>query len=225
MARVTSAAQPYLDARARFGMKFGLETMRALLEALGAPQRARRRRCWSREPTARARSWPYVDRGAPRVRPHGRPLHVASPGAGERADRRERPRDHGRRAGARRRPRATRPRRRLVRRRPHPRAPHPLRGGDGRGVPPLRGPARRRGRARGGPGRTAGRDQRMRAGGLRHRDHRPRPRSAAGVGPRPHRARKGRGPPSGTRDRAGPAAPTRTQRDRKRGPRRGRAPA
>lgn len=35
-----SAALRYLDARARFGMKFGLETMRALMEALGHPERA-----------------------------------------------------------------------------------------------------------------------------------------------------------------------------------------
>ena len=35
-----SPALRYLDARARFGMKFGLETMRALMEALGHPERA-----------------------------------------------------------------------------------------------------------------------------------------------------------------------------------------
>jgi dihydrofolate synthase/folylpolyglutamate synthase len=34
-----SPALRYLDARARFGMKFGLETMRALLDALGHPER------------------------------------------------------------------------------------------------------------------------------------------------------------------------------------------
>ena len=39
MARVKSPALRYLDARARFGMKFGLETMRALLGALGHPER------------------------------------------------------------------------------------------------------------------------------------------------------------------------------------------
>jgi dihydrofolate synthase/folylpolyglutamate synthase len=37
---VSSPALRYLDARARFGMKFGLETMRALMEALGHPERA-----------------------------------------------------------------------------------------------------------------------------------------------------------------------------------------
>jgi dihydrofolate synthase / folylpolyglutamate synthase len=37
---VSSAALRYLDARARFGMKFGLETMRALMEELGHPERA-----------------------------------------------------------------------------------------------------------------------------------------------------------------------------------------
>src|SRR5262245_16824690 len=39
MTRVKSPALRYLDARARFGMKFGLETMRALLGALGHPER------------------------------------------------------------------------------------------------------------------------------------------------------------------------------------------
>src|SRR5262245_19776022 len=39
MARVSSALR-YLDARARFGMKFGLDTVRALVEALGHPDRA-----------------------------------------------------------------------------------------------------------------------------------------------------------------------------------------
>jgi dihydrofolate synthase/folylpolyglutamate synthase len=38
--RPMSSARRYLDARARFGMKFGLETMRALLDALGHPERA-----------------------------------------------------------------------------------------------------------------------------------------------------------------------------------------
>jgi dihydrofolate synthase / folylpolyglutamate synthase len=37
---VSSPALRYLGARARFGMKFGLETMRALMEALGQPERA-----------------------------------------------------------------------------------------------------------------------------------------------------------------------------------------
>jgi dihydrofolate synthase/folylpolyglutamate synthase len=37
---VSSPALAYLDARARFGMKFGLDTMRALMEALGHPERA-----------------------------------------------------------------------------------------------------------------------------------------------------------------------------------------
>ena len=36
---MTSPALRYLDARARFGMKFGLDTMRALLDALGHPER------------------------------------------------------------------------------------------------------------------------------------------------------------------------------------------
>src|SRR5262245_8135454 len=35
-----SSALRYLDARARFGMKFGLETMRALMDALSHPERA-----------------------------------------------------------------------------------------------------------------------------------------------------------------------------------------
>jgi dihydrofolate synthase/folylpolyglutamate synthase len=34
------SALRYLDARARFGMKFGLDTMRALMDALGHPERA-----------------------------------------------------------------------------------------------------------------------------------------------------------------------------------------
>jgi dihydrofolate synthase/folylpolyglutamate synthase len=34
------SAESYLDARARLGIKFGLETMRALVEVLGQPQRA-----------------------------------------------------------------------------------------------------------------------------------------------------------------------------------------
>jgi dihydrofolate synthase / folylpolyglutamate synthase len=37
---MSSAALRYLDARARFGMKFGLESMRALMEELGHPERA-----------------------------------------------------------------------------------------------------------------------------------------------------------------------------------------
>jgi dihydrofolate synthase/folylpolyglutamate synthase len=37
---VSSAALRYLDDRARLGMKFGLETMRALMDALGHPERA-----------------------------------------------------------------------------------------------------------------------------------------------------------------------------------------
>jgi dihydrofolate synthase / folylpolyglutamate synthase len=37
---VSSPALAYLEARARFGMKFGLDTMRALMEALGRPERA-----------------------------------------------------------------------------------------------------------------------------------------------------------------------------------------
>jgi dihydrofolate synthase / folylpolyglutamate synthase len=37
---VSSTGLRYLDARARFGMKFGLETMRALMEALGHPEGA-----------------------------------------------------------------------------------------------------------------------------------------------------------------------------------------
>jgi dihydrofolate synthase / folylpolyglutamate synthase len=37
---VSSTALAYLDARARFGMKFGLDTMRTLMEALGHPERA-----------------------------------------------------------------------------------------------------------------------------------------------------------------------------------------
>ena len=36
-----SPALRYLDARARFGMKFGLETMRALMEALGQEEAMR----------------------------------------------------------------------------------------------------------------------------------------------------------------------------------------
>lgn len=37
---MSSTALRYLDARARFGMKFGLETMHALMEELGHPERA-----------------------------------------------------------------------------------------------------------------------------------------------------------------------------------------
>lgn len=40
MRRVRSAALRYLDARARLGMKFGLDTMRSLMDALGHPERS-----------------------------------------------------------------------------------------------------------------------------------------------------------------------------------------
>ena len=68
-----------LFALEQFGIKLGLDAMRALLAALGRPERALALLSTSPAPTARARSRAMVERGAARAPDPHRPLHLAAP--------------------------------------------------------------------------------------------------------------------------------------------------
>ncbi len=200
----------YLAQRVRFGIKFGLETMRALVAEMGHPERA--------YPTlliagtnGKGSVAAYCDDGAARVGAQDRALHVAAPRAGQRAH-------HGRRAGDHRcRLRARRARGEGRRGAPRgaARAARPsdlLRDTHGRGLRALPPRARRRGRARGGPRRAARRHERRGARRLGDRQRRPRPRDL----PRPHaredRARESRRAAGRACDGRGPAGSRRAAR-------------
>ena len=138
-------------------------------------------------------------RGAARLGPAHRPLHLAPPRPRPRADHRRRPRDQRPRLRAR---GACRARRRHAARAPRRarRAPDLLRGADRRRVRALPRRAGGRGGAGGGPRRTARRDERRGAARLGHRQRGLRPRGV----PRPHarrdRAREGRRAARGAAD-------------------------
>ena len=217
----------YLARRVRFGMKFGLETMRALVAEMGHPERAypsllvagtngkgsvaaycdaALRASGLR--TGRYTS-PHLVRVNERITVDGREIT-----------------DHdfgGRGARRPRRGRAARPPR-------GPRgAPDLLRGDDRRRLRALPPQAGGRGRPRGRPRREARRDQRRGARRLRDRQHRLRPRGVPGPDPRRDRGREGGRAARGAADRDRPAArgsapgrPRALARDR-RAPRRGEA--
>ena len=170
----------YLAQRVRFGMKFGLETMRALVAEMGHPERA----CPSllvagtngkgsvaaycdsvlRASGLRTGRYtsPHLVRVNERIAVDGRAITDGDLARAVRAVR-----DAADAPRAPRRPR---------------RAPDLLRGADRRRLRALPPEARRRGRPRGGPRRPARRHERVGPRGLRDRQRRLRPRGV----PRPH---------------------------------------
>ena len=199
-----SPAAAYLASRTRFGIKFGLETMQALLEALGQPAASPSRPCSSPGTNGKGSVAAYVDAALRAARAALRPLHLAAPRARERADHRRR----------RRRSRPTRSRPRWTRcgaRRggwcaagtlsAHPTFFEVV---TAAAFVHFRDAGGGRRRARGRDGRAPRRDQRERARRLRHRHRRQGPRAVPGRDPRRHRHREGRRAAPGPRHRPRP---------------------
>ena len=194
----------YLARRVRFGMKLGLETMRALVAEMGHPERAYPSLLVAGT-NGKGSVAAYCDaalrasglRTGRYTSPHLVRVNERITVDGSR-DHRPRLRDRG----------ARRPRRGRAARPPRgPRgAPDLLRGDDRRRLRALPPQAGGRGRPRGGPRRQARRDQRRGARRLRHRQHRLRPRGVPGPDPRRDRGREGGCPARGAADRDRPAA-------------------
>ncbi len=129
-------AGTYLAQRTLFGMKFGLETMRALVAELGHPERAYPSLLVAGT-NGKGSVAAYCDAALRASGLRAGPLHLPPPRARERADHGRRPRDHGRARSSARSSRCGDAAARLVRAPRAHRAPDVLRGADRGRLRPL----------------------------------------------------------------------------------------